>query len=163
MEQAIALRERMLQSQGCSFSAAVTADYGEKVYQFRTDCSADREGNLVFSVIEPDSISGISGRITQKSGQLTFDDVVLAFELLADGEISPVSVPWILVNTLRGGYLASCGPDTDGLRLTILDSYDEDALQMDIWLDEDGIPAYAEILWQGRRILSVNVENFAFL
>ena len=88
MEQAIALRERMLQSQGCSFSAAVTADYGEKVYQFRTDCSADREGNLVFSVIEPDSISGISGRITQKSGQLTFDDVVLAFELLADGEIS---------------------------------------------------------------------------
>lgn len=159
----MALRERILQSQGCSFSATVTADYGEKVYRFTTDCNTDREGNLLFTVKAPETISGINGRILHKTGQLTFDDVVLAFELVADGEISPVSAPWIMMQTLRGGYLSSCGYDADGLRLTIFDSYKEDALQLDVWLTEAGDPAYAEILWQGRRILSITVENFTFL
>jgi hypothetical protein len=35
-------------------------------------------------------------------------------------------------------------------------------MQVDIWL-EAGIPTGAEILWQGRRILTIKVENFAFL
>ena len=49
-----------------------------------------------------------------------------------------------------------------GLLLTIDDSYADEPMQVDVWLEEN-IPTGAEILWQGRRILTIRVENFSFL
>lgn len=156
------LRENMLQN-SCSFVAQITADYGDKSYTFSVGCTADTEGNLSFVVLSPESIAGITGRITAQNGYLTFDDTVLAFPLLADGEVSPVSAPWLMVRTLRSGYLESAGMDGDNLLLTIFDSYEEDALQLDVWLDDENRPVHTDILWQGRRVLSITVKDFAFV
>lgn len=158
----LSLREKML-SHGCSFTAEITADYGDKTYAFSMGCTADTDGTLKFIVTAPESIAGISGTITKDAGYLTFDDAALAFPLLADGEASPVSAPWILVNTLRSGYLSSAGMEDSCIRLTIHDSYEEDALQLDIWLDEDEVPIQSDIIWQGRRVLSVTVKDFTFV
>jgi len=87
----------------------------------------------------------------------------LIFELLADGQITPVSAPWILIKTLRSGYLNACTYTDNGLMLIIDDSYEEDALQLDIWLNDENIPTEAEILWDGRRILSLQISNFVYL
>lgn len=159
----MALRERLLQGSGCSFTAHVTADYGDKTYTFVMECKTSKDGSMHFSVSQPESISGITGEISGAGGRLTFDDKAIAFELLADGEVSPISAPWLLIRTLQGGYLSSCGMDGNDLRLTIDDSYEEDALQLDIWLDSSDLPKRAEILWQGRRTLTVVVEDFSFV
>ena len=156
------LRENMLQK-SCSFVAQITADYGDKSYAFSAGCTADAEGNLSFVVLSPESIGGITGKITAQNGYLTFDDSVLAFPLLADGELSPVSAPWLMIRTLRSGYLKSAGMDGENLLLTIYDSYEEDALQLDIWLDNDNRPIHADFLWQGRRVLSITVNDFTFV
>ena len=132
MTEVLRFRESILQAEGCTFQVEIAADYGTDIYRFSVDCTADREGNIVFTVTAPESISGISGRIFASGGQLTFDDTVLGFPLLADGELSPVCAPWIFLNTLRSGYLTSCGAIIDGIRLTVNDSYEEDALQLDI-------------------------------
>ena len=163
LERGMALRNKLLQSSGYSFQAEITADYGDKTYEFTMQCSVDKNRNLTFTVTEPESIGGISGVISGAGGQLTFDNTVLAFDLLADGEVSPVSAPWLLIKTLQGGYLSSCGMDGENLRLTIDDSYEADALQLDIWLDDQDLPDHAEILWQGRRVLSLDVEDFTFV
>lgn len=163
LNRAMAMRERLLAAEGCSFDAEIAADYGDKVYTFSVTCQADKEGTLRFTVNAPESISGITGEISGSGGKLTFDSCALAFELLADGQVSPISAPWLLVHTLRGGYLTSCGMDGENLCVSIDDSYEEDALHLDIWLDSQDLPAYAEILWQGRRILSLTVKNFALL
>lgn len=162
LQRGMELRENML-SNSCSFVAEITADYGDKTYTFSVGCTADPEGNLSFVVLSPESIGGITGKITSESGYLTFDEAVLAFPLLADGEVSPVSAPWLLINTLRSGYLASAGMDGESLLLTIHDSYEEDALQLDIWLDEANRPIHGDILWQGRRVLSITVKEFTFV
>ena len=47
--------------------------------------------------------------------------------------------------------------------MTIDDTYEEDALQLDIWLGADDLPVQAEVLYDGRRILTVHVSNFNFL
>lgn len=161
MERAIALREKILQSDGCTFDAVITADYGEKLYTFSMSCRTDALGNMCFTVTDPQTIAGITGTVKSDGGALTFDDQVLAFELLADDQITPVSAPWLLIQTLRSGYLRSCTLDADMLRITIDDSYADDALQLDIWLDGDDLPKQAEILWQGRRIVSLEVKNFS--
>lgn len=162
LDRAMALRGKIQQKE-VTFEAVVTADYGDKVHTFSMECHADTQGNLKFKVTEPDNIAGISGTISKGSGKLTFDDQVLAFDILADELISPVSGPWVLMETLRSGYLTSCSTEGDLLRVAIDDSYEENALHLEVWLDSDDIPKQCEIYWQGRRLLSMDVKNFAFV
>ena len=159
LERAMTLRAKLLASE-CSFDAKITADYGDKLYVFAMTCQGDSRGNLTFTVTEPESIAGITGLISQDGGKLTFDDTALAFPLMADEQLTPVSAPWILLKTLRGGYLASANMEEELLHLTIDDSYEEDALQLDIWLDGQNLPVQSDILYDGRRILTVQVSNF---
>lgn len=156
----MALRSRILQSQQCSFDAEITADYGDKLHQFAVSCQGDNNGDLTFLVNQPETISGITGKLTDSGGKLTFDETALQFDTMADDQITPVSAPWIFLKTLRSGNLTSAGMEGDLLRLSIDDSYEEDALHLDIWLDEEDTPKRAEILYAGRRILSLDVKNF---
>lgn len=163
LERALEFRSRMLAASGCSFCAEVTADYGDKLYTFGMDCSADADGKLSFRVSEPETIRGISGSVEDGGGKLTFDDTVLQFNLLADRQLSPVSAPWVLVKSLRSGYIASAGEEDGLLRLTLHDSYEDGALQVDVWMNETDRPVRCEILYKGKRILTVLVKDFELL
>ncbi|MDO5152544.1 MAG: hypothetical protein Q4D50_04205 [Eubacteriales bacterium] len=160
IERGMALRSKILKASECSFDAAITADYGDKLYSFSMTCQADPQGNLTFTVTAPETLAGISGRVGSDGGKLTFDDTALQFDLMADGQVTPVSAPWVFLKTLRSGCLTSAGTEDGVLRLSIDDSYADDALHLDIWLDGEDLPARAEILYGGRRILSVGVTNF---
>lgn len=159
LERAMDLRTKLLVS-SYTFEAKTTADYGDEVYTFSVSCEGDSKGNLAFEVVEPETIAGITGVITGGEGKLTFDDTALTFPLLADGQVTPVSAPWLLMKTLRSGYLTAAGMEDDLLRLTIDDSYEENALQLDIWLDGEDRPVRADVLYDGRRILAMEVSNF---
>ena len=159
LERAMTLRAKLLASE-CSVDVKITADYGDKLYVFAMTCQGDSRGNLTFTVTEPESIAGITGVISQDGGKLTFDDTALAFPLMADDQLTPVSAPWILLKTLRGGYLTSANMEEELLHLTIDDRYEEDSLQLDIWLDGQNLPVQSDILYDGRRILTVQVSNF---
>lgn len=159
LDRAMALRTRLLTS-SVSFDAEITADYGDELHTFSVFCEGDSQGNLGFRVTAPETIADITGRIEAGEGKLIFRDTVLAFPLLAEDQLSPVSAPWIFYTTLRGGYLTSAGMEEELLRLTIDDSYEEDALTLDIWLDETDTPIRAEILYDGRRILTLVINNF---
>lgn len=163
LKRGMALREKLLSSSGCSFDAGICADYGDKYYTFAMHCQGDADGGINFEVTEPQSISGICGNISRDKGKLTFDETALAFPLLADGQIAPVAAPWIFLKTLRSGYLTSAGMEGELLRLSIDDSYREDALHLDIWLNDRDEPIRCDILYAERRILSLDVENFTIL
>ena len=162
MDRAMTLRSKILGSD-VAFDLQIIADFGKQTYTFEAQCVCDRQGGIVFTVTAPQTIAGISGKLDASGGALTFDGHVLSFPLLADGQISPVSAPWVLMHTLRSGYLTSCANSGGTLRLSIDDSYEEDALHLDIWLDGSDLPAEAEVYWQGRRVLSMVVENFRFM
>lgn len=162
LDRAMALRNRVLREDGCSFTATVTADYGEQIYVFKMACKTDREGDLTFTVAEPATIAGITGKISGTGGAITFDDKVLAFQTIADGLVTPVTAPWLFMKTLRSGYLKDAAETEQGIEISIDDSYAEEALQLRIRTVGD-LPASAEIFWQSRRILTITVENFSFL
>ena len=159
LETVMDLRAKLL-ANDCSFQAEVTADYEDKQYTFGLYCEGDTKGNLGLRVTSPDTISGIEGRASSDGGELTFDDTALTFPLLADDQVTPVSAPYLLIKTLRGGYVRSAGEEGELVRATIDDSYEEDALQLDIWLNGEGMPVRAEILYDGRRILAMNITDF---
>lgn len=163
LEIGMEVRSKLLQSSGCSFISTITADYGDKIHIFSMKCQADSKGNLEFEVTEPDVISGIAGHLSEDGGDLTFDDTALHFELLAEEQLSPISAPWILIRSLRSGYVTSSCTEDDKIRLSIDDSFQGSPLKVDIWLNSNHVPNYADILYDGKRILSVTVESFEIL
>ena len=163
MDNAIALRRSLMEANGCSFNAVITADNGDDLHSFSMKCTTDPQGDMHFEVLSPDTISGITGIVSESNGKLTFDDQVLLFETIADGELTPVSAPWVLVRTLQSGYIRSCGADGNNLRIQLDDSYSDNAIQLEVWLDEAQKPIRGEILWEGRRILSIDVTEFVIL
>jgi len=162
LDRAMTFRAKLMASQGCAFDAVITADYGEELQEFSVSCQADPQGNLTFTVAKPESIAGISGTMAADGGDLRFDDKVLSFPLLAQGQVTPVSAPWLLVRTLLGGNVTACTEEDGMLRISAEDGFGEDALQVEIWLREDQ-PKFAEIVWQNRRILTLEIENFRIL
>ena len=164
LERMMSFRASLLSGMGCTFRTVVTADYRDEVYQFILDCQCDEQGSLRFTVAEPETISGISGVISAEGGKLTFEnEKALAFDTLADGQVTPVTAPWLLIKTLRGGFVTSCGLEQDLMRVSIDDSYRDDALRLDIWFTDENLPKHAEILWADRRILSLEVTKFEIL
>ncbi len=163
LDRGMALRAKLLSSDGYSFSTEVTADFGEKTYSFNMDCVVDTQGTVNFCVTAPEPISSITGKLNGQGGALTFDDAVLAFDLLANGRLSPVSAPWLLVHTLHEGYMVSAAELDSGVLLCVDDSYRDDALNLNIYLDEENLPTGAEVFCEGQRVLSMTVRNFVFL
>lgn len=153
---AVQLRSAILRAETCRFTAIITADYSDMIYSFTLDCTSDMDGNVTFTVKEPETIAGITGKITADGGAITFDDAVLAIPLLTDDQLTPVSAPWILMRALRSGYIASAGSG----RIRLDDSYADDALALDVSLDDRGMPATAEIFWKNRRILTIRIVSF---
>ena len=155
----LTLRQTMQSANQCTFRTAVTSDYGDYLHSFVLDCAYDGE-LLTFTVVAPDSIAGITGQFRGEKGALTFDGKILALESLADGQIPPVSAPWILLRSLIGGYLEATSEISEGIILHLRETYADDSVKVQVQLNDNGHPWKAEIIWQGRRILTMDVENF---
>ena len=162
MDSALDLRNQLL-TDGYTCDVTVTAEYLEKKYTFAMHCSVKQDGKLLFKVISPDTIAGITGNVSAEGGQFTFDDKALLFETVADGRITPVTSPWLVFKGLRSGYIRGCEKYRNGMLVQLNDSYEENAYQIDVLTDAHNIPISAEIYWQGRRILLLQIENFKFL
>ena len=162
LQRGMDLRDKLMLA-SFSFSADITADFGQYFYDFSLSCTAYPAGHMLFEVTGPESIAGISGKLTADNGYLQFDDTALSFPLLAEGELSPVSAPWILVNTLRAGYLVSVGDEGEQYRLTYHDTYAAESLQVDVWVNRNNIPVRAEFFWKGTLVLSLVINDFTFL
>lgn len=160
LDQATELRKSLLTADSCTFHAVITANYTDEIYTFQMECSVDNSNNLTFTVKDPATISGICGNISDDEAALTFDDKILAFPILADGQISPVSAPWVLINTLKGGYLTGCGKEENGACIYIDDNFEENPMHLQIYTDPAMTPVSADIFWNDRCILSMEIRDF---
>lgn len=163
LDDAIRFRDGLLNGKECTFNAEITANYGDEIHSFSMEVSSDEKGDAAFCVTEPEVISGIMGTIRQSGAELTFDETILAFPMLAEGQLAPVIAPWIFIKALRSGYISSVGMDGDLIRLSLLDSYEDESLMLDVWFDEEWKPVRGEILFKDKKILTLLLENFTIV
>lgn len=157
------LRQQMAGSNGCSFLAEICADYYGYTNSFVLQCQFDGSGEMAFEVLEPESICGITGKIRKDRGELTFDDQIIGFSYLCNDMLSPVSMPWLFVRALQGGVIESSGTWTQGTTINLRDTYDDESFLICCWLDQKHLPVSCEILWQGKRIVTMQLRGFQLL
>lgn len=160
MEAALELRSRCLGARQIHFRTQISADYITHIESFNLECVQNTDGSMAFQILGPVDIEGIRGTVSGAEGTVEFDDTVLAFPLMAEGRLSPLSGPWVMMQAIRSGNILSAGQEGELLHLIIDDSYGDNALSVDLWLDDEAVCA-AEIAWEGRRCLTMTVEEFS--
>ena len=159
MQTVLDFRTELANAGGCSFTAAVEADYGDRVYSFTLDCRYDgKDGYL--TVVEPAELCDISAKVDGSSSELSFDGAVLEYGPLANGYVAPLSVPWLLPSAWKGDYISSAGQTDEGVLATYLKGYHDEELVLRT-LFSQGVPICAEVDSGGRRVLLIQITNFA--
>ena len=151
-------RAELLAKNGCSFTAQITADCGERVWQYAIRCKASPDGTAELEILAPDSIAGITAEITGADGKLRFDGAYVDFGLLADGELSPIAAPQTLFSCWTEQYIASSGGGCVSYEL----GSGAKRLEMICRFDEDNLPVRAEIYQQGTQLMALEISDFEY-
>ena len=161
LERGITFRSELVASGGCRFRAHITADYGQEVQNFTLDCESDGDGIVTFCVVEPETISDITGTMEGEKGIVTYDGLQLVYPLLVYERLSPVSAPALIVRCWLKEFILSAGYDGTLYRITYEKKIQEKDLLIDTYFEKD-IPISAELCYNGYRILNVQITDFSF-
>lgn len=156
-------RTQLLQAGACTFSASVTADYGDSVQVFDLHCDCKTDGTANLGITAPETICGITAQVAEGGGRLTFDGAAVSFGTLADGNIAPICAPSVLVAAWADAYICTAGAEGITRRITYEHGYDEERLLIDCWFDEKNIPICAEICYNNVTVLKIKIADFSFV
>lgn len=159
VQAAVEFRAALVQAGGCSFRAEVTADFTDSVVSFTLDCQGEADGTTYLTVTAPETIAGITATVTDSGGTVTYDGMAMDFGLLANGNVIPAAAPAIALCCWTGEYIAYAGQEEAGYRASYEKNFDEKRLNVDTWF-ENGVPIYAEVCYNGTRILKMTISDF---
>lgn len=151
-------RAELLAQNGCCFTAQITADYGERVWQYTLRCAASPEGTASFEVLAPEAIAGVTAGIDGADGRLRFDGAYVDFGLMADGELSPIAAPLTVFSCWAEQYIASAG----GGCVRYESGFGAKQLEVVTLFDEDNLPVKAEIYQQGTLLMTLDISDFSY-
>ena len=115
-ELALPIRGEYRARSSCAGQAAITADYGQRVYQYELAVAVDGE-ETTLTLSAPDTVAGITARVTGQDGQLEYDGLSVETGPLDPEGLSPVSAVPALLEGARSGYIVSCALEEDGTLL----------------------------------------------
>ena len=106
------IRGEYLSLSAWTATVSVTADYGERVYDFVLDVSWEKEGETVLTVVEPELIAGITARLKEDGAYLEYDGASLSTGPLTGEGMTPLEAVPFLMDQLTSGYMARCDHET---------------------------------------------------
>ena len=117
-ELALTIRGEYLAMDSCALRASVTADYGQRVYQYELAAAVNGE-ETVLTLSAPETVAGLTARIAGTDSRLEFDGVSVETGPLADSGLTPVSALPALLEAARSGYSVTCALEEDGALLRV--------------------------------------------
>ena len=108
-ELALDIRAEYLGMAACAATAEITADYGQRVYEFTLDLQYTKGGETVLTVTAPEDIAGVTARLKDGAATLEYDGASLETGELDGQGLSPVSALPALLNAVQTGFIAEVG------------------------------------------------------
>ena len=162
MQQAVDFRTALMSAGGCVFQAEVSADFGEKLYEFTLQCDYTPDDTATLTVTAPEMIAGIEATVSADGAKVTFDGTELDFGRLANGRVAPMALPWLLGRAWSSEYISSAGKDGETTVVTCLMGYGDEEITVDTWLDKKSVPIRCDVSCDGMRCLAVTISDFRY-
>ena len=163
---ALALRDTYKDLAGWTSAVAITAEGGDKVFDFTLDASWQKEGETVLTITAPELLAGITARIADGEAVLEYDGAGLSLDLLDGKGLTAVSaVPWVM-EQIGSGYMAKCvwaGENRELLQITFRDPEAEanKGTEYRIAFDRETLALNgAEVSVDGASVLTVVFRDF---
>ena len=112
-ELALTIRGEYLAMERCAARTSITADYGQRVYQYEMDVSAEGE-DMALTLTAPETVAGLTARVTGEDSALEFDGVSVETGPLDENGLTPVSALPALLEAARSGCITACALAEDG-------------------------------------------------
>ena len=166
---AFQIQRRYREMAGCSATVDLTAEYGDRVYDFTVDAVCRKDGETVLTVTAPELIAGITARLAEGETVLEYDGAALSLGDL-DGEgLTPVSAIPELFRQAASGNMAECSwADGEQTRLQALcrdpEAEENTGSEFLLVFDRDTQALLsAELSRDGVRVLTAQFSEFTFL
>lgn len=161
------IRAEYLALSGWSAEIEMTADYGERVYDFTVDAVWQRDGDTVLTITSPELIAGITARLEDGVGYLEYEGASLSTGPLTGDGMNPLeAVPYVMAQ-VKSGYMASCTFEQEGerrvLRVLCRDADGTEGVggACALYFDVDSHDLLrVELSWDGVTVLTARLNDF---
>lgn len=97
-----------------SGTAELTADYGERVYEYTVSFSGTKDDGMTLTITSPEEVAGITASIEQGQTYLDYDGIRLETGPLDPDGLSPLDAIPALISAVQSGYIAETNSETTG-------------------------------------------------
>ena len=167
-ELALRIRAEYLAMTACNAAVDVTADYGQRVYEYSMDISWQKDGETRLTITAPENVAGITARIKDGKSFLEYDGVSLETGALSGTGLSPIEVVPAALNYILSGYIAECDfeavEDRTQLWFCCRDPESEPGVGTEaaFWFDPDSYALVrAEVMSDGYSVVRCVFREFA--
>ena len=158
---AIDFRARLVQAGGCSFEAEILADFGDTAQSFRLACDTDAQGKIQLTILEPETLAGITATVSEGGGRLNYEGLSVMLGSLADNTLAPAAAPGLILESWLSGYILWAGENEGIYQVTYQQELDGVLFQIDTFL-KNNLPISAEVCYNNYRVLEMKIEEFQF-
>ena len=166
---ALLVRGEYLAMTSCAMEASITADYGQRVYQYELTARGEGE-EMTLTLTAPETVAGVTARLDGGTGLLEYDGVSVETGPLDGDGLTPMSALPALLETARSGYIRACSLEDqeDGSRLLRMDCGQAEGqpgtgTEISLWFDPATYAlAQGEITVDGFRVILCQCSNFTF-
>ena len=163
-QEALRLRETYQNLTGFQAQAEVTADYGDRAYQYTVRCAGNAQAGSL-TVIAPESIAGAGAAWEDGKTALEYEGISLETGQLSPDGLSPADALPVILSACANGALtesgwADWGEGEQSLYLLLQNPAAQES-QIAIWAaPETWALRQAEIRWEEQRVISFTFTDF---
>lgn len=163
-ELALLIRGEYLEEAPWTASAAVTADYGQRVYWYGLEAAWDG-AQTTLTLTAPETVSGMTARLKDGESLLEYDGIMLETGPLNGEGLTPVSAIPAMLEAARSGYMTGISLDGEAgtLRMDCGDPEGEPGTgtEISLWFDADSHALVrGEIRVDGFRVILCEFTDF---
>lgn len=166
---ALEIRAEYLSMAGYTARLAVTADYGDRVFDCVLDLDHAAGAETALTVVEPALLKGITAHFRPESTLLEFDGTSLETGALTPEGLSPLECVPFLIAELQEGFISQWSLETLGETECVCFTTSDPTLKMgqgteaSLWFDRESHKwLQSEITVEGVSVLRCSVTDFTW-
>lgn len=159
-ELALDIRADLLKAAKIELKTDVTADYGDRVYQFTFAYTGNADAGEI-TITAPEDIAGLKAHVSVSGGTISFDGAELDTGPLSGDGLSPAASVPVLLSQWQSGAISGCNYEKLGKNdaLAVTTAVTETVSQR-TWFDvKTRLPLRSELSQNGKMVIACSFEN----